>query len=363
MKLMGRNFGWVFLGLAFLPSASYAGPSTSGGDTSLVCRNAKGEIETAEILDFYEARNRYSLGLASSTGSVAEDYLTADNRLRAMQQSAGTPVTISQQDAQKMVDLFLGLARFTGPGEKLPFLNDVGTQLLFPEGCSLEQLAIYHDDPSLHDYIEVDSKIWEKLDSLNRAGLIFHEFVYLRLRIFNPYDQKTSELSRAYVAQAFAATGTYGDMEGVPAGAANFLSADPSRWTNPGETPQYSVDPSWGNSTFHAYEVSAPSGKALRLSFQVVFGFSTLSLTYVDLPGVPTWKLKSQTRSILGVPYSALIVDEPNQDIDLEVPFHGVLLSGWTLELVYRSGEPVRLRIKQKSQVMADQILILPVSE
>jgi hypothetical protein len=64
---------------------------------------------------------------------------------------------------------FFDITQMTAPGVKLPKSNDIGAAPRIPEGCALEQLAIFHDETP--NRVEIDSEIWKALDSVNRACL------------------------------------------------------------------------------------------------------------------------------------------------------------------------------------------------
>ena len=61
------------LAAPLLITESMAGPITSGGGFAVVCRNLKGRIETAEILDLYEARTKYGFTIIETKDDVEED--------------------------------------------------------------------------------------------------------------------------------------------------------------------------------------------------------------------------------------------------------------------------------------------------
>jgi len=174
------------------------GPITSGGGDAVVCRDKNKIIIRAILLDIYEATNRYNLILMQSTGLLEEDYIRSVENTYKLQ---GFEQAFSEFEAKQSLNRFFKIVHYTFPGEKLPDIPDAGESVPLPEGCVLEQVAIFDD---VGNYIKIDHEIWTAFDSLNKAALISHEFFYKYERGFN---EKTSEGTRSTVAHVYSAQG------------------------------------------------------------------------------------------------------------------------------------------------------------
>src|SRR5437016_4965541 len=101
------------------------GVDSSGGGTTVVCRDSFGRIRSAELLDLYEAQKTYSLSLVSSTGSAKEDYFLSVDRTYKLQ---GYPNLAQQRNAEIYANYrqFFKAVKFLAHGKTLALLGDVG---------------------------------------------------------------------------------------------------------------------------------------------------------------------------------------------------------------------------------------------
>lgn len=142
----------------------------NGGD-AVVCRDANGEITSAEVLDVYEGRQVYNLRpQSSSTSTKPGEYLKSIFR------------QLKQIDPSKY-DTYMGkLKEFHSQidfvDEALEDIPDHGDLMIIP-GCAVEQLAIQRqvDLPGDKAYT-INREIWNSLDVINQAALISHEIIY-----------------------------------------------------------------------------------------------------------------------------------------------------------------------------------------
>lgn len=174
-----------------LMSSSFAGPITSGGGYSVVCRDTRGAILKAELLDLYEAKHKFGFHLVESKNDVKEDYKQAFDRITKSVTHID-PFPMSQIDSA--YDWFFKIAQFL---PAVSPINDIGNHPPLPIDCKLEQVAIFFD---LNYEVQVNLEIWDHFDSLNRAGLIIHELLYRQNRELRDL---TSENTRATVSCMF----------------------------------------------------------------------------------------------------------------------------------------------------------------
>jgi hypothetical protein len=175
----------------------FAGPSTSGGGFAVVCRNAKNQIQAAELLDIFEARITYEHQLFESSGDALRDYVRAVNNGYRLQ---GYNPPASETESRQYAINFMNHVQWLPRDEKLPNLLDTGATGNIPEGCALEPLAVFYD---YQKQIIMDQEIWEKLDSRSQAGLIIHEMTYWYLRQMALNPDANSQEARLMTATNF----------------------------------------------------------------------------------------------------------------------------------------------------------------
>jgi len=318
-------------------AAEVAGPSSSGGGSAVVCRNPDGKIYYSELLDLFEARAVIGLKLPAASGSIYTDYRRSVENTHRLQGHPDLADKIVEQSDENL-RRFFDIVRMTQPGERLPRLDDVGEHPRLSPNCGLEQLAIFHDtEPAV---VEIDTEIWETLDSLNRAALVTHELFYQWDRI---NKEPTSEGTRSLVAHVYAEKGAVPNSHGVPEGATSCYAHNPKA-ANPGSS----------ITLFHAFSVNTPEGTGTRLQFYSYSARAAIVKTVADLPGILPRMTKSWNM-IDGQPMPLLIVDEPNVDRTLMAPFRSGYRKGWTVEVALKTGQPVRLTFKRKGVVMTEE--------
>jgi hypothetical protein len=300
--------------LGLWASLSWAGPTSSGGGFAVVCRNAQHTIVSAELLDLYEAQERYGLRIVSSSGDLVRDYVRGVRNTYRLQGSKD-PVSIDEQ--RKYLSKMFEILDFTAPGEHLVPLADMGHVPSVPEGCDLEQLAIFHDD---RGRISVDSEIWEALDTLSRAALFSHELYYKDVR---EWGEKTSEGARALVGQIYSKSGELTPIfNGIPRGTPSCFTAEFSVVTAPNNT----ASPQQKLSLFYPYRVNRGGavGSGVMLQFFSLMGRPMLSKTTAYFPGVRlSYERGGRVR----------LVNSTRSDFVLKVPVVGSYRKDWELEL------------------------------
>lgn len=175
---------------------AFAGVVHGGGGSAVVCRDVDGSIQSAELLDLFEARSK-GLKLVPEANLAASYGLFMD---RWIGYNGGVGADESETLLYNHINDFLSKAFITGPGQKLPRLNDFTTGPI-PQGCAFEQLAIF-DDSEVRLFI--DREIWNALNNQNRAALIGHELIYRNDRML--YGYSDSNKTRELVGRFFSTT-------------------------------------------------------------------------------------------------------------------------------------------------------------
>lgn len=188
----------VFLSLTLSAIVALAGPSTSGGGFAVVCRDVQGRIQSAELLDLYEARTMYGFELMSASGDIVNDYLRS---VKNGYRHQGYAPPLPDSDFARNLENFMRSVQFLASDEKLPNLLDHGSQVVPPKSCQLEPLAIFYDTQEI---ITIDRQIWDSLDSLNQAALVTHEITYSEYRNLKVDPDLNSIETRRVTASDFA---------------------------------------------------------------------------------------------------------------------------------------------------------------
>ncbi len=165
MKIFLIVFSFTFL-LKAQDKLSNGNGVGNGGD-AVVCR------ERVEILDFVESRlmKRYSIISDSKKLTFMELAKERVSKLRGLDTRLFEQYTkVLSTIADKLV--FIENAQFRDVPDSF--------EIAIPAGCKLEQLAIQQEIDN-KTMIHISKKLWEKMDDVNRAGLILHEIIYEHL--------------------------------------------------------------------------------------------------------------------------------------------------------------------------------------
>lgn len=179
MKPVLTFIGLIACGLVF------AGSEIGNGGYSIVCRDNKGPITSAEVLDIYEGRLLFKRTYGTQTASVDELVQMAQNRV---QQHPHFAMLL-----RKELNLIAKNSVFIPEGNVLEPTRD-HLPTIKKRGCEFGQLANW---THLGELI-ISQEIYDRLDNLNKASLIVHEAVYAIRR--KAIGDKESPLSRRLVA-------------------------------------------------------------------------------------------------------------------------------------------------------------------
>lgn len=180
----------IFLLMA-VSLSSFAGGTAGNGGVSVVCRDTKGNITSAELLDIYEGREVHAL-------KIPNEDVGMDTRIQFVQLKL---VRNSQFLTKFQDELALAQANtvFISKGNELEPTNDA-FPVIRRKGCKFEQLANYTNDGNLL----ISQEIYDELDNNNKAALYIHEAVYsIRRKVGDTNSQK----SRRLVAHLMASNG------------------------------------------------------------------------------------------------------------------------------------------------------------
>ncbi|QLY24105.1 hypothetical protein [Bdellovibrio sp. KM01] len=208
----------VTAGLLFLALQSHAKPQggvDGGGGKSVVCRNSKGQITSAQTLDLFEAKNVYNLKLVQFSGSAEQISAKVQAKLK---DSIG-----SGYDYNPFYVRVNRIMKFVPASAVIKPIDDAA-EVVLPKNCQLEQLAHYVDDETLL----VSQEIWSHLSNTEKAALISHEAVYRVDRAFGAKDSRRARRIVAHLFSDFAFEEVNGDM---PKGAKSCTASVNGRMT------------------------------------------------------------------------------------------------------------------------------------
>jgi hypothetical protein len=160
-----------FTGFAF--SVAWASGRTvgNGGDV-IVCENQAGEMQSIELLDFYEGRvlKGIQTELGEASWSIERKIAYALERMKRVSPARAERYA---KDAATFFEETLFLDDAT-----LEDIPDTGN-IVIPRNCKVQQIA--NQSPPLYPedkrYV-IDRHLWNALDNNGRAGLILHEVIY-----------------------------------------------------------------------------------------------------------------------------------------------------------------------------------------
>jgi hypothetical protein len=301
----------------------------------VVCPATPLEPARTELLDLYEGRNLPGFVMAVSRGGIEADYFAAVDRTYTLQ---GEPDLAEALRSEVLENLrrFLRSVNFVDSPQEMPAANDAGNLPWIPASCRLEQVAFFDDTAQS---VTVLRGLWEKMDSLNQAALVHHELFYREMR---PLKDRDSVLSRRAVAHVYSVRGPVPLLDGLSAASQRYLAQ--TEGAN-GSTNEISL--------FHL--TPFPAANFSRLQFAALQGRPALAKSWVDVP-LQNWNLRFG-RSPVDPNYIGCIVRDENTDVVLEGPVQGTMFPGLKVQISYKTGLPVSLRLYRGAELLSEGLV------
>lgn len=168
----------------------YFGGVDGAGGQSVKCTDEQDASNvTYELWDFKESSILYNL----NTKQKFNDMSVKDIVLDRVQHFAEVIDENLDQHRNDVTELMTHL-RFIKGADLKPIDDDAS--VILPDNCEVQQLANYHSKKNIF----VSEEIYEKLDNVNKAGLVLHEYIYALER---SRGAKTSTRTRRIVAYLF----------------------------------------------------------------------------------------------------------------------------------------------------------------
>ncbi|MGE3260723.1 MAG: hypothetical protein AB7K68_02980 [Bacteriovoracia bacterium] len=168
-----RNMALLLvLALFGAQSANAEGTAGSGGGGAFVCRDGQREIQSAELVDLWEANHVYGEQVVYSQDSYLEQITKAMGRLHMVHGAFAEQVQKNLEIVlQNMISLQSGVS-LTPPRDALPAFQK--------PGCPLEGMMQFDDRTNK---LYVDATVYSRLSTpTDKAAAMMHEAIYKTLR-------------------------------------------------------------------------------------------------------------------------------------------------------------------------------------
>jgi hypothetical protein len=170
--------------------SSFAGVTNGGGGKAIVCRDPQGKIQSAQLLDIYEATAQYGLTLIPAAGSLQEQLKQIQAKVDSLTDSPRIPFEGIPHSFNNTFQKF----KFLPKGVGIQPIDD-SLDVLIPDRCQVEQLAYFKES----NLILVNSDIWEHLDVINQTALVVHENLYQIYRFSGAKDSRDARKATGYL--------------------------------------------------------------------------------------------------------------------------------------------------------------------
>jgi hypothetical protein len=268
-----------FLTVLFSTSV-YAGDSAHGGG-AIVCKDTNGKIESAELLDFWEASVLKGLKIIKNENPVKQQVASALEKLNRWKPSLG-------QDVQKIYDDLLLIRQDVPVGVAITPPSDADLTLI-KEGCELEGVAKHfrkYPDPAI---LYMNPRLISHLPKTDQAALWLHEAIYKSFR--QKYSAKDSTEARRFTSLLFSDK----KFLGVPFEQAQLMECV-GNGPNVYISRQNSTIRLWAENDYE-YGVTYKEIESLEVTQLMPFAFSPVSESiWKTLPQAPSFELGTQER-------------------------------------------------------------------
>ena len=319
----------IIVSTQLFTSTAFGGPITSGGGFAVVCRGKDSRINSAELLDLYEAKNKFGYTLIESSGSLEGDYVASVQNTYRLQGEEND--VFIDSSVRKNLDMFLERVTFLPKNQRLPHLNDLGDHLNPPKGCELEPLAIWNDEK---EEIKINSEIWDSLSTLDQSALVQHEISYhFERELF----EKNSEGTRAFVGTIFSSNATPAFNE--------FTKSLPMAIS----IEKDSLNSGNVNTSF-TYEMS---GNIMKINFFSIMNrpLVTKATSEVNLSGIQLSKIFSKEDR----DFRVIALTDTRRIVKVKI--NTEQRSDWEVEFTFIPNKPVKIGLYQKGILIQETAL------
>jgi hypothetical protein len=163
----------ALLVLALYTVPTFADQRVGNGGDAVVCRNVTGEINSVELLDYYEARKFYYVDLDFPTSS--DDPMTIVRSV--LSRFKGTDEFKADKYLRRAEEFFSLVGWHDGYLEDIP--DDLG--LGYDHNCKLEQLVIRNPRADHNRRLKlflIRKDLFDRMSPQNQAGVVLHEIIY-----------------------------------------------------------------------------------------------------------------------------------------------------------------------------------------
>jgi hypothetical protein len=165
----------AFFLLLLMNSIANAGGEVGNGGEVVACRDSKGALKSAELLDSFEGRVLHEMSV-----DLGASPLSVDQKLQIYFQRIGAKNPTRADLYRKWAGTFF--SGVTWVTESLPATPDVDP-IIFPAGCGIEQIAIQKNNRGDSSYdsgpiVRINKPLWQALSADQQTVLIMHEIIY-----------------------------------------------------------------------------------------------------------------------------------------------------------------------------------------
>lgn len=174
-----------------VPFIASAGGISSGGGTSIVCRNKKKKISNVRMLDLYEGAIRFEYPI------VLSNVINSNSQYQSA--LANIKDSFLKTKINELANRLISKIKFLPNDVILAPASDLGDSygIVIPDGCELSAVGFYEKDGTLR----VSRKLYNFLSQTDKAAFILHEAIYKILR--DTGVETNSENIRQIVAMIF----------------------------------------------------------------------------------------------------------------------------------------------------------------
>lgn len=176
ISISQNSFSFTF---KYKQSIFSSGPGGSGGGIGVLCQYPHSDNLT--LLDLYEAKNVYKFGNPLSYGTISQ---TLEHWNREWDEANSSVYEPEFNDIENLVSgIFHSVP-------SLPLHHDFTEWQALPDNCTYVQIAKFIDPPKgtkiedlwTRSKLEIVLSLYNKLDDINKAALLQHEFTYFGAR-------------------------------------------------------------------------------------------------------------------------------------------------------------------------------------
>lgn len=183
-----------------------------GGGQGILCKKTKDQRVSDQLFvrDIYEAIYNHNRKIKNVSNDSVDNGRVQSRSIEvltdALKKFYGPASRTIEFTQEKFWIQFVEKISFIDDDKKLYPSQDANSPIALPEGCQLVQIAYWDDAGGSNEEgtLYIKKSLWEKLDQLNKIGLLAHEYFFKLARKAN---FKNSDMIRLKVGQLLSEAG------------------------------------------------------------------------------------------------------------------------------------------------------------